>query len=289
MPIPVAEEGTLRWASRFTYFLLTEVFPDLRVLGVWLQLPRGHLRVLRDEHRRVQHSGVPHLHRQDLRAARQAVPAAAHVRDQGLGARHDQLRGAVRQHPAVVANQNPESPRPRRAFADPSRPEEAGRDVRVHLVRVLQHRVPLLLVERRLVPRPRRPHAGPYAFSSGQPLPTPHVPFQCPQTTRGRRVVAWTLPLCSTLHSTWPSFLVATFPPASCVVCMVVGVPVDRGLARRVHQGAARAARRLVQALPLPHHHELHQDLPQALEPGKSHRAHQKESRRIPLERHCPL
>lgn len=40
------------------------------------------------------------------------------------------------------------------------RPQEARRHVRVHPVRLLQHLVPVVLVERRQVPWPRGPHAG---------------------------------------------------------------------------------------------------------------------------------
>ena len=118
------------------------------------------MRVLRHEHRRLQHVGLPHLHRQGLHQPGEALPPAAHVRDQGLGARHDQLLGPVREHSAVAQDQEAQGGRAEGVLADPSGPQEARRDVRVHPVRVLLHELPFVLVERRLVPRPCRAHAG---------------------------------------------------------------------------------------------------------------------------------
>ena len=53
------------------------------------------------------------------------------------------------------------------------------------------------------------------------------------------------------------------------------GLPLDRRQPRRSHRRAARPARGSVPALPLPHHHELHQDLPQGAEPGQGDRRDQ--------------
>ena len=53
------------------------------------------------------------------------------------------------------------------------------------------------------------------------------------------------------------------------------GAPLDRRQPRRGHGRAPRPARGPLPPLPLPHHHELHQDLPQALEPGRRDRRDQ--------------
>ena len=50
---------------------------------------------------------------------------------------------------------------------------------------------------------------------------------------------------------------------------------LDHRLARRGDRRAARRARGPVQALPLPHHHELRPDLPQGPEPGQGDRRDQ--------------
>ena len=59
-------------------------------------------------------------------------------------------------------------------------------------------------------------------------------------------------------------------------------LPLDHRLARRGHRRAAGRPRRLVQALPLPHHHELHPDLPEAPEPGEGDRRDQEADGRAP-------
>ena len=53
------------------------------------------------------------------------------------------------------------------------------------------------------------------------------------------------------------------------------GLPLDQRLARRGDRRAARRPRRPVQALPLPHDHELRADLPEAPEPGEGDRRDQ--------------
>src|SRR5271166_3093560 len=55
----------------------------------------------------------------------------------------------------------------------------------------------------------------------------------------------------------------------------VAGATLDRGLARRSDRRAARRPGRSVPALPLPHHHELRQGLPEAPQSGESHRRNQ--------------
>ena len=75
----------------------------------------------------------------------------------------------------------------------------SGRTLRVHPVRLLQHLVPLLLVEWRQVPGARRADAG---------------------------------------------------------------LPLDHRLQGQQHQGAPGQAQGPLLCLPVPHHHELHQNLP---------------------------
>jgi hypothetical protein len=53
------------------------------------------------------------------------------------------------------------------------------------------------------------------------------------------------------------------------------GLSLDRRQPRRGDRRAARRARGSVQALSLPHHHELHQDLPEGPEPGQGDRRDQ--------------
>ena len=103
---------------------------------------------------------------------------------------------------------------PGRMAAVARRPREARRPLRVHPVRLLLHVVPVLLVERRPLPRPGGPAAG---------------------------------------------------------------LSLAHRLARRRHGRAARQSRGPVPALPLPHHHELRQDLPQGPEPGQGHRRDQED------------
>ena len=56
----------------------------------------------------------------------------------------------------------------------------------------------------------------------------------------------------------------------------VAGLSLDRRQPRRDDRRAARRARRPVPALPLPHDHELHPNLPEKPEPGQGHRRDQK-------------
>jgi succinate dehydrogenase / fumarate reductase iron-sulfur subunit len=53
------------------------------------------------------------------------------------------------------------------------------------------------------------------------------------------------------------------------------GVSLDHRLARRRHRRAPGRSRRPVQALSLPHDHELHEDLPEGLESGEGNRRDQ--------------
>ena len=53
------------------------------------------------------------------------------------------------------------------------------------------------------------------------------------------------------------------------------GLPLDHRQPRRGHRRAARRSRGPVQALPLPHHHELRQGLPQGAEPRQGDRRDQ--------------
>ena len=110
--------------------------------------------------------------------------------------------------------------------ADAGGPREARRPIRVHPVRLLHHLLPQLLVERREVPRPRRPAAG---------------------------------------------------------------LPLAGRQPRRGHRRAAGRPGGSLQALPLPHHHELRPGLPQGAEPGQGDRRDQEDdggSRGRPLTQH---
>lgn len=99
----------------------------------------------------------------------------------------------------------------------------------MYSVRLLQHQLPKLLVERRQIPRACCAHAG-----------------VCLSTLICRMV-------CYSLNQ------------QGCVVnlCRVSGVPLDDWLTRRVHRRTVVQAAGSFLALPLPHHHELHQDLSQ--------------------------
>ncbi len=56
-----------------------------------------------------------------------------------------------------------------------------------------------------------------------------------------------------------------------CACCPAAGLPLDRRFARRRHRRAPRRPRGPVQALPLPHDHELRADLPEGPEhPAKA-------------------
>ena len=94
---------------------------------------------------------------------------------------------------------------------------QARRAVGVHPVLLLHDLVPVLLVDRRALSRPRHPAAG-LSLAGRQP--------------------------------------------------------------RRGQGRAARPAGRSVPALPLPHHHELHQDLPQEPQSGQGHRRDQEDDGR---------
>ncbi len=100
------------------------------------------------------------------------------------------------------------------ASAEPRRPAEARRALRVHSVRLLLDLVPELLVERGPLPRPGGAASG-LSLADRQP--------------------------------------------------------------RRGDRRAARRSRGSVPALPLPHHHELRADLPEAPEPGEGHRRNQED------------
>ena len=132
--------------------------------GVPAVVPGGHLRVVLHEHRRREHGGVPQARGRGHVAAEHGHAAAAHVRGQGPRRGPHQLLPAVQVRGAVAQDQeegvvgvrgrsNDDAPR---APAVAGAAEEAGRAVRVHPVRVLQHGVPVLLVELGGVPGPRR-------------------------------------------------------------------------------------------------------------------------------------
>ncbi len=117
----------------------------------------GRVRLLRHEHRRHQHARLHQGHGRDQRPDAH-LSAAAHVRGQGPGAGHDELLRAVRFDPAVAADRHADA---REGMAaEPRRPPEARRPLRVHPLRVLLDIVPELLVEQRTLSRSRRAAAG---------------------------------------------------------------------------------------------------------------------------------
>ena len=69
--------------------------------------------------------------------------------------------------------------------------------------------------------------------------------------------------------------LLVEFRPLSRPGRAVAGAALDRGFARRSDRRTARQSRRPVPALPLPHHHELRQGLPQAPQSGEGDRRDQ--------------
>ena len=66
------------------------------------------------------------------------------------------------------------------------------------------------------------------------------------------------------------------------------GLPLARRQPRRGHGRAARRVGGPLQALPLPHHHELHPHLPEAPEPGQGDRRDQEDDGRPPLASAAP-
>merc|ERR1712012_1278717 len=66
------------------------------------ELHGGHLRLLRYEHRRSEHTGLP-LQDRRQQQDHQDLPPAPHVCGEGPGPRHEQLLPAVQKHPALAA------------------------------------------------------------------------------------------------------------------------------------------------------------------------------------------
>ena len=139
-------------------------------------LPRGHLRLLRDEHRRRQHPGLPQADRgRDGRG--QDLPAAAHGGGQGSGARPHRSLRPVRSDRALAAGRHAAAAG-RRAAAEQGGARQARRPVGVHPVLLLHHLLPQLLVERRPLSRPGRAAAG--------------LSLDRRQPRRGTRASGWT-------------------------------------------------------------------------------------------------
>ena len=110
-------------------------------------VPRRHLRLVRDEHRRHELARVLEADR-GLQRHRQDLSAAAHAGRQGPRARsHDVLR-AVRGRETVARVAHAAAARSRAAAVE-GRPGEDQHAVGVHSLRVLLDVVPELLVERR--------------------------------------------------------------------------------------------------------------------------------------------
>src|SRR5262245_7776749 len=84
------------------------------------------------------------------------------------------------------------------------------------------------------------------------------------------------------LHDELPQLLVE-WRPLSGTGDAAAGLSLDRRQPRREDRRAPRRARRSVPALSLPHHHELHEDLPQGPQPGQGHRRDQEAHDRAAL------
>ena len=80
-------------------------------------VPRGDLRVLRHEHRRLQRARVPHEDRVWI-VGLDDHAAAAHVRDQGLGGGYDELLQPVQEYRAVAEEEEPAGDERERGFAE---------------------------------------------------------------------------------------------------------------------------------------------------------------------------
>ncbi len=85
--------------------------------------------------------------------------------------------------------------------------------------------------------------------------------------------------MCASLLDRLPQLLVERRPlprPGG----LAARLSLDHRQPRRGHRRASGCAGGSVQALPLPHHHELHQDLPQGPEPRQGHRPYQEDDGR---------
>ena len=128
-------------------------------------VPRGRLRLLRDEHRRAQHAGLhPRLGGGAGRGGADRA-AAQPAGGQGPDPGPDAVLRPVRLDRALAAHQDAASRRPNGASRRRTA-SQARRPLRVHPLRLLLDLVPELLVERGAVPRPRHPAAAPTAGSS---------------------------------------------------------------------------------------------------------------------------
>src|SRR4051812_11565333 len=107
-------------------------------------VPRGCVRLLRDEYRRWQHAG---LHQGDERNPRadQDLSAAAPAGGERPRTRSHQFLRAIRLDPALPADREPAAAEG--VEAEPRGPREARRALRMHSVRLLLDLVPELLVE----------------------------------------------------------------------------------------------------------------------------------------------
>ena len=127
-------------------------------------VPRRHLRLVRDEHRRQELARVLEVDR-GLQGRRQDLSAAAHARRQGPRAgSHDVLR-AVRGREAVARVADAAAARSRAAAVERGSGEDQHA-VGVHSLRVLLDVVPELLVERRSLSWAPRRCCRPIAGSS---------------------------------------------------------------------------------------------------------------------------
>src|SRR5262249_45228622 len=121
-------------------------------------VPRGRVRLLRDEYRRPEHAGLHPLDGRGEIGTDQDQPAAASAGSQGPGAGPDEFLRAVCGDRAVAAHRKSDAAKGMEA--EPRGPAETRRPLRMHPVRLLLDVMPELLVEQRALPWTRGPVAG---------------------------------------------------------------------------------------------------------------------------------
>ena len=121
-------------------------------------LPRRRLRLLLDEHRRRQHARLHQGHGRDQRARCRSIRCRI---CRWSRTSCPTSRSFYAQHASIEPWLQTVTPTPREGMAaEPRRPQQARRPLRVHPVRLLLDVVPELLVERRPLSRPGRAAAG---------------------------------------------------------------------------------------------------------------------------------
>ncbi len=120
--------------------------------------------------------------------------------------------------------------------------------------------------------------------------PTPQKEWKQSHEDRAKLDGLYECILCACCSTSCPSYWWNSdryLGPAA----LLAGAALDRRFARRSDRRAARQSGRPVPPLPLPHHHELRQGLPQASQSGQGHRRDQAHAGRaagvIAASRHC--